>query len=116
METAALIMTKVTVPFTITLLVLGLIIAIWLGYIACLTIKENRACQGSQIEDQVYKLSPKYAELQGVINEYSVQKGGIGLQVTVIFRMTSPGPVPPGMRISSSSAQWYPGITSTLGA
>lgn len=85
METAALIMTKVTVPFTITLLVLGLIIAIWLGYIACLTIKENRACQGSHIEDQVCKISPKYAELQGVINEYSVQKGRIGLQVTVIF-------------------------------
>jgi hypothetical protein len=57
----------------------------WLGYITFLTKERNRACRINTLENQGDKSSTRSMKLQHVINDYSTQKGGIGLQATVIF-------------------------------
>lgn len=62
-----------------------LLIAGWSCYIGYLTKARDRACLVSALDNRKDISSPISMELQDVINDYSSQNGGIGLQVTVIF-------------------------------
>ncbi len=75
---------KVTFPLTVILIAICLALACWMGTVAYLTQRENHACQESANVNQGSTLSPKNAELQKIIDEYSAQNGGVGLQLTVI--------------------------------
>ncbi|HLO13875.1 MAG TPA: serine hydrolase domain-containing protein [Anaerolineales bacterium] len=69
----------------ITFGIFVLLIGGWLGYITVLTKERNRACRVSTLDNQGDNSSSTRMRLQDVLNEYSTQKGGVGLQVTVMF-------------------------------
>ncbi len=56
-----------------------LLLPVWLGYASFLTTQNDRACDSTA--EQTSIVSP----LQSMLNDYSKERGGVGLQVTVIF-------------------------------
>ncbi len=74
-----------TTSLLLTLGIFAVLIGGWLGHITALTKARNRACRESTMQNQADNNSSSSKQLQDIFNDYSNQKGGIGLQVTVIF-------------------------------
>ena len=76
---------KSTTFLSLTLALFVLLITGWFCYIGYLTKARNRGCLVNPLENQQETSTPINIELQKVINDYSIQNGDVGLQVTVIF-------------------------------
>jgi len=76
---------KVLRIVSIMFALLVLLLVGWLGYVSYLTMQNDRACGGQITMIKESNYTQEDEELQRVLDNYSGERRGVGLQVTVIF-------------------------------